>query len=79
VSERLTHEEEQAVLVRGDCPICKAKDGERCHKKGVPIVSGMHAGRLGPPKLTIDRTENTVETGRIRGTITLGGGKKEGP
>ncbi len=48
MTERLTGEEEIAVSVKGDCPICDAKDGQRCIGRDGKVlgVGQLHAGRL---------------------------------
>ena len=48
---KLTDEEEKIVSVQGHCPICDAKDGQRCIGKNGKVldVGKLHAGRLRDP------------------------------
>jgi isocitrate lyase len=44
----LTDEEEEAIAIRGTCPICHAKDGDRCtNAEGKVLEPGkLHLARL---------------------------------
>jgi hypothetical protein len=44
----LTDEEEEAIAVRGACPICHAKDGDRCTGESGDVLKPgkLHLARL---------------------------------